>query len=76
MSKFYKRFAFDISMLEILYQVAAGNKKIGSDFDLPIAREVESIMDAWKGIKRKINLVQVSLGINKQKRKNERYNTT
>lgn len=33
-------------------------------------------MDAWKGIKRKINLVQVSLGINKQKRKNERYNTT
>lgn len=27
MSKFYKRFAFDISMLEILYQVAAGKQK-------------------------------------------------
>lgn len=76
MSKIYKRFAFDISMLEILYQGAAGKQKIGSDFDLPIAREVESLVDAWKGIKRKINLVQVSLGINKQKRKNKRYNTT
>lgn len=27
MSKFYKRFAFDISMLEILYQVAAEKQK-------------------------------------------------
>lgn len=28
MSKIYKRFAFDISMLEILYQGAAGKQKI------------------------------------------------
>ena len=27
MSKFYKRLAFDISMLDILYQVAAGKQK-------------------------------------------------